>query len=459
MKQNILIVDDDKDICLTLSKILNSKGFQVTVANNSDAAISAIKGSSIDLVLLDVWLEGSKKDGLELLKIIKNYNPITPVILISGHANVEMAVKAIKQGAFYFIEKPFKSEQLFLIIDKAIENAFLKNKYEIYKENLDDSEEIIGNTVLINNLKKKIKQISASNARVLITGDSGTGKNHIAKQIHNLSARSSKPFISINCALLNDKNFDKSFFGEFTDTNKNLGYIQKAAQGTIYLKEICDLDHHIQGKITNFLQKESYSINSSSTGKDSFNTNIRFISSTSKDINLEIEKKRLRKDLLYRLNVATLQIPPIKKRREDIPLLIDYFINKKEKNNVNKIKLSDDVYPLLQTIDWPGNITQIKNFIEWLDIFIKSSNKKIDVITTSMLPNDLVNEDNNDKSSNKDKKSIMNLPIKDARKHFEREYLLNQVSRFGGNISKTANFIGMERSALHRKIKEIGIKK
>ena len=363
------------------------------------------------------------------------------------------------QGAFYFIEKPFKSEQLFLIIDKAIENAFLKNKYEIYKENLDDSEEIIGNTVLINNLKKKIKQISASNARVLITGDSGTGKNHIAKQIHNLSARSSKPFISINCALLNDKNFDKSFFGEFTDTNKNLGYIQKAAQGTIYLKEICDLDHHIQGKITNFLQKESYSINSSSTGKDSFNTNIRFISSTSKDINLEIEKKRLRKDLLYRLNVATLQIPPIKKRREDIPLLIDYFINKKEKNNVNKIKLSDDVYPLLQTIDWPGNITQIKNFIEWLDIFIKSSNKKIDVITTSMLPNDLVNEDNNDKSSNKDKKSIMNLPIKDARKHFEREYLLNQVSRFGGNISKTANFIGMERSALHRKIKEIGIKK
>ncbi len=459
MKQNILIVDDDKDICLTLSKILNSKGFQVSVANNSDAAISVIKGSSIDLVLLDVWLEGSKKDGLELLKIIKNYNPITPVILISGHANVEMAVKAIKQGAFYFIEKPFKSEQLFLIIDKAIENAFLKNKYEIYKENLDDSEEIIGNTVLINNIKKKIKQISASNARVLITGDSGTGKNHIAKQIHNLSARSSKPFISINCALLNDKNFDKSFFGEFTDTNKNLGYIQKAAQGTIYLKEICDLDPHIQGKITNFLQKESYSINSSSTGKDSFNTNIRFISSTSKDINLEIEKKRLRKDLLYRLNVATLQIPPIKKRREDIPLLIDYFINKKEKNNVNKIKLSDDVYPLLQTIDWPGNITQIKNFIEWLDIFIKSSNKKIDVITTSMLPNDLVNGDNNDKSSNKDKKSIMNLPIKDARKHFEREYLLNQVSRFGGNISKTANFIGMERSALHRKIKEIGIKK
>ena len=295
MKQNILIVDDDKDICITLSKILTSKGFQVTVANNSDAAMNVIKSSSIDLVLLDVWLEGSKKDGLELLKIIKKYNPITPVILISGHANVEMAVKAIKQGAFYFIEKPFKSEKLFLIIDRAIENAFLKNKYEIYKENLENNDELIGNTVPINNLKKRIKQISVSNARVLITGESGTGKNHVAKEIHNLSERSSKPFITINCALLNNKNFDKLFFGEFSESNKNLGYIQKAARGTIYLKEICDLEYHIQGKITNFLQKESYSLNTSSTEKDSFNTDIRFISSTSRDINLEIEKKSCEK--------------------------------------------------------------------------------------------------------------------------------------------------------------------
>ena len=456
--KTILIIDDEEDICLTLSKILTAQGYKTLTSLNATNGLNQIKTNVIDLVLLDVWLEGSKKNGIELLKVIKNLNINLPVILISGHGNIEMAVNSIKKGAFYFIEKPFKSEQLFLIIDKAIENSFLKNKYEIYKENSENNEEIVGNTGVMNNLRKKIKQISTSNARVLITGDSGTGKNHIAKQIHNLSSRSSKPFISINCALLNDKNFDKSFFGEFTDTNKNLGYIQKAAQGTIYLKEICDLEPHIQGKITNFLQKESYSFNSSA-GKDSFNTNIRFISSTSKNLNLEIEKKRLRKDLLYRLNVATLQIPPIKKRREDIPLLIDYFIKQKERNNIGKIKLSDDVYPLLQTIDWPGNVTQIKNFIEWLHIFIKSSNKKIDVITTNMLPNDLISGNKNEKSSNNDKKSIMNLPIKDARKHFEREYLINQVNRFGGNISKTANFIGMERSALHRKIKEIGIKK
>ena len=458
MKQNILIVDDEKDICLTLSKILSSKGYLVQTAINSDVAINTIKSTPVDLVLLDVWLEGSNKNGLELLNIIKNFNPNTPVILISGHANVEMAVKAIKQGAFYFIEKPFKSEKLFLIIDRALENAFLKNKYEICKENLENDGQLIGGTVVINNLKKKIKQISNSNVRVFISGESGSGKSFVAKHIHDLSEKSGKPFVTINCALLNDKNFDKLFYGDFNESNKTIGYLQKANQGTIYLKEICDLEYHIQGKITNFLHKETYTIDSLSNEKDKFNVNIRFISSTSRNVNEEIENKTLRKDLLYRLNVSSLQIPPIKNRKEDIPLLIDHFINKKGKKNIKKIKLSADVYALLQTIDWPGNVTQIENFVEWLYIFVKSSNEKIDIITNKMIPNDLLGK-NAKSNKNVDKESVMNLPLKSARKNFEKQYLINQVNRFGGNISKTANFIGMERSALHRKIKEIGIKK
>ena len=457
MKQNILIVDDDKDICSTLSKILSSKGYLSNIANNSDAAINEIKNTPIDLVLLDVWLEGSQKDGIELLKIIKKFNPNIPVILISGHANIDMAVKAIKLGAFYFIEKPFKSEKLFLIMDRALENAFLKNKYETYKENREN-EEFIGNTTIVSNLKKKIKQVSATNARVLISGDSGTGKNLIAKMIHDQSNRSTKPFITINCALLNNKNFDKTFFGNFDSTKKDLGFIQKAGQGTIYLKEICDLDHFIQGKITNFLQKETYTLDLDDGQKNNFNTNIRFISSTNRNINDEIENKRLRKDLLYRLNVASIQVPSIKKRREDIPLIINNFLSKKNDDSFKKIKLSDEVYALLQTAEWPGNVTQIRNFVDWLYIFFKSSNKKIDVISANMIPNDILKEDNLDNSEEKNK-SMMNLPIKDARKNFEKQYLISQVNRFGGNISKTANFIGMERSALHRKIKEIGIKK
>ena len=460
MKNNILIVDDDKDICVTLSKILTEKGYEVIVANNSDAAINEIKKTPIDLILLDVWLEGSKHNGLELLKIIKNFNPNIPVILISGHANVEMAVKAIKEGAFYFIEKPFKSEKLFLLIERALENAFLKNKFEIFKDNMDENDDLVGNSKVINNLKKKIKQVSNTNSRVLISGESGTGKNLVAKIIHNSSDRNSKPFVTVNCALLNEKNFDKFFFGTFNEANKDLGYIQKAGQGTIYLKEICDLEIHIQGKITNFLQKESYSLDTINGTKDNFSTNIRFISSTNKDINNEIENNRLRKDFLYRLNVATINVPSIRKRREDITMLVNFFIERKESESQKKIKLSDEVHTLLQTIDWPGNVTQIKNFVDWMYIIYKDANIKNDVITLKMLPNDLFNKKND--NLNKDSyenSSLMNLTMKDARKHFEKQYLMNQVNRFGGNISKTANFIGMERSALHRKIKEIGIKK
>ena len=458
MKKNILIVDDDHDICQTLSKILLKKNYITAIANNSDTALDLLKNSSFNLILLDVWLEGSKKNGLEILKIIKKFNPNTPVIMISGHSNIDIAVKAIKQGAFYFIEKPFKSEKLFLLIERALENAFLQNKYDQYVENSNINDDLIGNSTVIKNLKKKIKQIADTKVRILISGESGTGKKLIARIIHNESKRYDKPFVQINCALLNSKNFDKSFFGTFDSSISKLGYIQKAVQGTIYLNEICDLDNEIQGKITNFLQNETYSSEFLEGQKENYTANIRFISSTNKDINAEIENKKLRKDLLYRLNVASLVLPPIKDRREDIPLLVDNFIDKKEKKNFKRIKLSNEVYQILQTMEWPGNVTQIKNFIDWLYIINNTAKNKDNLITSKMLPKDILITKNK-KIEDANYKSIMNLPIKDARKNFEKEYLINQVNKFGGNISKTANHIGMERSALHRKIKEVGIKK
>ena len=458
MKKKILIVDDENDICVTLSKILWDQGYDVTTAKNSSAALKEIKKNIIDLVLLDVWLEGSKKNGLELLKIIKNFNENMPVILISGHGNIEMAVNAIKKGAFYFIEKPFKSEKLFLLIERALENAYFKKEYEVLKNKVDDeNEEIVGVSSYTNTLRKNIKKLSRTNARILISGEIGSGKKLIASVIHNNSNRSKKTFVTIHCSMLNNKSFEKDFFGNFVKEEKTLGFIQQADGGTIFLNEICDMPYDIQGKFTNFLQKETYSPEGIA---DKFNANVRIISSTSKNCLSEIENKRLRKDLFYRLNVAPLKVPPIKQRRDDIPILVDYFIKRiMRQNRVKELKLSNDVISILQTVTWSGNITQIKNFVDWLYIMYPNIINKGNSITTSLLPKELFEKDSTDKITNQNNQSLMNLPIKDARKEFEKNYLLNQVNRFSGNISKVANFIGMERSALHRKIKQIGVKK
>ena len=457
-KKKILIVDDEEDICSTLSKILSSKDYDVSTSLNSTDALENIKKRVFDLVLLDVWLEGSKKNGIELLKIIKNYKRNLPIILISGHGNIEMAVNAIKKGAFYFIEKPFKSEKLFLLIDRALENAFLKKEYEVYKNKYDETSELIGVSKFIRNVKKTIQKLSQSNARVFLSGEPGTGKKLIAEKIHQNSNRSDKPFLSIDCAMLDTNHFNEEFFGNGKDENQSLGYIQKAEGGTILLNEICDMPYNIQSKFTDFLQKESYLVRGD---KDKINSDIRFISLSNKNPIEEIEKKNLKKELFYRLNVVHVKFIPVNKRREDIPLLVDYFIKKAKKfNNLSEIKLTKDAYALLQSGLWNGNITQIKNFIDWLYIMYPKIINKGKDISVNLLPKDLFKYSNQTSQSNEiDNKLMMNLPIKEARREFEKKYLINQVTRFGGNVSKTANFIGMERSALHRKIKNIGVKK
>jgi len=456
MSTKILIIDDEKDICLTLSKVLESKGYKTSYSLDSKSAMSEIKRSVVDLVLLDVWLEGSKLQGIDLLKVIKEYNPNIPVILISGHGNIELAVNAIKKGAFYFVEKPFKSEKLFLLIERALENAFFKKEYEILKSLLDDSSKIIGNSSSIKNIKKIMNRISTSNARIFINGETGSGKQLLAKHIHSNSSRSKKPFMVLNCAMINNTNFLKTFFGESTGSDQSIGLVKKAEGGTIFLKEIADMPYEVQGQFTNFLQKETYSIGGEN---EKYSSNIRFISSTSKNPLEEIENNNLRKDLFYRLNVTNIKIPPINKRREDIPLLIDYFVEKlTTKKQLKKIKLTKEAYAVLQTFDWPGNITQIRNFIDWLYIMYPEMIKSDKQIGTNLLPKELFSKKVDEKTTDEND-IVMNLPIKEARTEFEKKYLINQVNRFGGNISKTANFIGMERSALHRKIKNIGVKK
>ena len=454
--KTILIIDDEEDICSTLSKILTAQGYKTLTSLDATNGLNQIKKNVVDLVLLDVWLEGSKKNGIELLKIIKNFNINLPVILISGHGNIEMAVNSIKKGAFYFIEKPFKSEKLFLLIDRALENAFLKKEYEVYKNIYDEENDIIGSSKSINIIKKNINKLSLTNARVLLSGEAGTGKKLIAKKIHQSSSRSEKPFISINCSVLDNRNFDEQLFGNDSNNNKSLGYIQQAEGGTILLNEICDMPYELQSKLTDFLQKETYSIKNEN---EKVYSNIRFISTTNKNPNNEIEQKKLKKDLYYRLNVAHIRVPTLNNRRDDIPILIDFFIQKiKKKNNLPEIKLSKDVYTVLQTCSWPGNITQLKNFVDWLYIMYPKIINRENNITVNLLPKELF-KNSNQLNESKSNKLIMNLPIKEARKEFEKKYLINQVNRFGGNISKTANFIGMERSALHRKIKNIGVKK
>ena len=367
-----------------------------------------------------------------------------------------MAVNAIKKGAFYFVEKPFKSEKLFLLIERALENAFLKKEYDVYKNAYDNQNEIIGHSKSINKIKKDINKLARTNARIFLFGEPGTGKKLIAKKIHESSTRCDKPFISINCSMLNNESFVEQFFGTDRIGNKSIGYIQKAEGGTILLNEICNMAFEVQAKLTDFLQKETYSLKGLN---EKVYSNIRFISTTSKNPIEEIEEKRFRKELFYRLNVAQIKVPSISKRRDDIPILIDFFIQKiKKHNNLPEIKLTSDVYTILQTCLWPGNITQLKNFVDWLYIMYPKLINKGKNISVNLLPKDLFKR-SDELDESKSNKLIMNLPIKKARKEFEKKYLVNQVNRFGGNISKTANFIGMERSALHRKIKNIGIKK
>ena len=452
MKTEILVIDDNADIRLLICSILEEKGYAIRAAANYDQAINEINTKLPDLAIVDIKLDKSDKDGIDLLKLLMVKDKSLPVIMISGHANVQVAVEAIRVGAYEFVEKPFSSEKLLNYIKRAIEVTHVKKEKNNAENKLFHSFDLIGKSAAILKIKKTIEKLATVESRILITGKTGTGKEIVARKIHKNSSRFENPFIVFNAALLQDKTYEKQLFGEeYKNGNIDFGILEKANHGTLLLDEVSEIPFEMQSNILRTLIDQKFKrIN----GMQEINVNIRIISSTSKDLKKLIEENKFREDLYHRLNVVPIYLPPLQSRTEDIPLLIKYFKKKiAEINGVPEAEI-DDNNDLLYSYDWPGNIRELRNLIERVTILSLHEDKK----DTNKLLTDILKE--NPESSNYDDgiNNSLAYPLKEAREKFETTYLINQLKKNNGNISKTADFIGMERSALHRKLKSLGIK-
>lgn len=451
MSHDILIVDDEPDIRNLVGGLLSDEGYAVRDAANADAAYAALAARAPQLVILDVWLEGSKEDGLQILARIKNDYPQVPVLMISGHGTVKMAVTAIKQGAFDFLEKPFESERLLLLTARALETAQLRKENQELKTRSYSSTEIIGSSQAVLSLKSNIEKIAPTNSRVMIMGPPGAGKELSARLLHQSSKRANAPFIIMNCASLEPDKFDEKLFGIETEEARRTGYLEDAHTGTLLLDEVADLPQETQAKLVRVLQDQSFT---RVGGKTPVSVDVRVIAASSRDLAALVQDGKFRQDLLYRLNVVPLRLPPLTERREDIPALMQFFLSRAAENTgTQPPKLGTNAEVALQAHDWPGNIRQLRNVAEWLVIMFGGTDKPLQA---SDLPPDV--QQNTPQVLNWEKGAeIMAQPLREAREVFEREYLLAQLSRFGGNISRTALFVGMERSALHRKLKLLGL--
>ena len=448
MTKEILIIDDNADIRNILNELIIDAGFVTRVAANYNQALTEIDKKLPDLAIIDVKLDKSENDGLELLSHIKTKDKNIPVIIITGHANIEMAIKALKAGAFEFIEKPFNQERLLNFVNRAVENINLKNKNREFEEKLFLSYDLIGNSENIEKIKEQINKTSISESRIFINGPAGSGKELVARKIHKKSKREKKPFVIINGALLDIEKYELELFGV---ENKNgsifYGALEKATSGTLLIDEISEIPLETQSKILRVLIDQKFKrIN----GNHDISVNVRIICSSSKDIKNEIEIGNFREDLYHRLNVFEINIEPLKKRISDIPLLIDYFSKKIALSyNLKKLNIDANNKYLLQ-YEWPGNVRELRNLIERIAILLPDSDDKI----SNIIKESLKKTDIKDTLS----ENSLSVPLKEARENFEKEYLTTQLKKFNGNISKTASFIGMERSALHRKLKGLGIK-
>ena len=448
---DILIVDDERDIRELISEILIDEGYTTRLAGTSEDAMREITSQPPGLLILDIWLKDSDMDGIDILKKVKSDYPEVPVVIISGHGNIEIAVAAIKQGAYDFIEKPFNIDQLLVVIRRAMETSRLRRENITLRQKDAPVSDLIGSSAGFRALVSQLDKVAKSNSRIMLRGGSGVGKETAARYIHAQSDRAAGPFVVVGCATIEPDRMEEVLFGrESGDQNGAQGLLEQAHGGVIYFDEVADMPLVTQSKILRVLVDQKFQ---RVGGNDQIKVDLRVLSSTSCDLEVEIAERRFREELFHRLNVVPVEVPTLEERREDIPELVEHFVEHfNQTQGLNIRKLSDDAAALLQTLPWPGNVRQLKNVIERILILSDGTGP----ISADEIPTDTQKSaganDGGGMSAN-----WATLPLREAREAFEREYLITQINRFGGNISKTANFVGMERSALHRKLKSLGV--
>jgi len=457
MAHDILIIDDEADIRALTSGILEDEGYETRVGADAASALAELAARRPSLVLLDIWLQGSNLDGLELLRIIKKEHPSLPVVMISGHGSVESAVTAIKDGAYDFIEKPFKSDRLLLMIERAIEAAYLRRENEELLLRAGGEVELIGTSPAVTHVRQAIDRVAPTNSRVLITGPAGSGKEVVARILHAKSNYAAGPFVAVNCATMGPDRMEIELFGTESvgddgQGQRKVGTFEQAHTGTLFLDEVADMPLETQGKIVRVLQEQTFE---RVGGSSQIAVNVRVLASSSRDLEAALEATRFREDLYYRLNVVPIQVPSLRDRRADIPALARHFMRRaadaagRAARNIDEATMA-----ALQAQDWPGNVRELRNIVERLLIMAPGGPEE--PIGTDALTRDANGRGGTDLTWDH-KNKVMGLPLRDARQIFEREYLVSQITRFGGNISQMAKFVGMERSALHRKLKSLGV--
>ncbi|NKJ41994.1 MULTISPECIES: sigma-54-dependent transcriptional regulator [unclassified Novosphingobium] len=451
MALDILIVDDERDIRELVAGVLSDEGYGCRLAADSTSALAAVDERRPSLVLLDVWLHGSPMDGLEVLDEIKKREPELPVIIFSGHGNIDTAVSAISRGAMDFLEKPFEAERLLLLVERATETERLRRENQRLRQGFVASEEFTGNSAAINQVRATLKRVANTGSRLLITGPAGSGKEVAARLLHSWSPRAQNAFITVNSARITPERFEQELFGEEADGKLvRAGLLEMADGGTLFLDEVADMPPSSQARILRVLTEQAFV---RVGGHRQIRVDVRVVSSSSRPLEKEIAERRFREDLFYRLNVVPVTIPPLTERRDDIPALVDHFFTRyASEQGVSPPGITPEAMAALQSYDWPGNVRQLRNVVE--RTIILTPRERLARIEADMLPAEIVSTRLGNETGTS---ALMGVPLREARENFEREYLKVQIRRFSGNISKTASFIGMERSALHRKLKLLGM--